>query len=213
MGQIDPRADQVVRAAVDAFLEGRFAPQAAGETSFATKNSRYRLVDGQLVEAPHPNLVGAELVGWLVEARGERTVRRDWLPGARAVLVDRRQAQHIIVTSVTRLDTPDAGEGTPLPASSATATPPPAAARPAGAVPPPPRRVAPIHAPPRPMAARPVAMGPLPAPAPPPRRTPIAEVPDEAPVDPATIPPPPTSQAESSMSPFILSRVTRRGGE
>jgi hypothetical protein len=103
MTNLDPQADKTVRDAVDAFMEGRLNPEFVGETVFETKNSRYRLLDGVVVAAPVETLIGAELVGWLVETTHRSVVGSAWQPGARAVLVDRHRGRNIIVTSTTRL--------------------------------------------------------------------------------------------------------------
>src|SRR5262249_40251732 len=100
---LGPESDRAVRSAVDAFLAGRIRPEIDGEAVFETRNSRYRLVDGMLHEATDASLVGAELVGWLTETSEQISVGAWWRPGARAVLVDRRSAKHIVVTSATRL--------------------------------------------------------------------------------------------------------------
>jgi hypothetical protein len=112
MATLDPRADKVVRDAVDAFMEGRLVPDFPGETVFETKNSRYRLRDGVVIAAPDPSLLGAELVGWLCESARRCLVESLWQPGSRAVLVDRKQGRNIVVTSTTKLlhfDTPSGG--------------------------------------------------------------------------------------------------------
>ena len=103
MANLDLTADRAVRDAVDAFLEGRLAPEFAGETVFETKNSRYHLLDGVVFAAPDDSLVGSELVGWLMESRRRSVVESAWQPGSRAVLVDRHRGRNIIVTSTTRL--------------------------------------------------------------------------------------------------------------
>ena len=103
MTNLEPRADRVVRDAVDAFMEGRLVPEFSGETVFETKNSRYRLRDGVVFAAPDPSLLGAELVGWLCESSRRCLVESAWQTGSRAVLVDRTRGRHIIVTSTTRL--------------------------------------------------------------------------------------------------------------
>lgn len=103
MANLDPVADKAVRDAVDAFMEGTLRPDFTGETVFETKNSRYRLLDGVVFAAPDPSLVGAELVGWLVEGSRRAVVESAWLPGSRAVLVDRSRGRNIVVTSTTRL--------------------------------------------------------------------------------------------------------------
>src|SRR5262245_2945862 len=113
MTGLEPRADQIVREAVDAYLDGylRYSPE--GELVFETKNSCYRLRDGTLFAAPDSSLIGAELVGWLVDG-GEPVMASAWRPGARAVLVDRKRGRHIIVTSPTRryhLEDPSTGSG------------------------------------------------------------------------------------------------------
>jgi hypothetical protein len=98
-----PEADRIVRTAVDAYFEGRLRPEIDGEAVFETRNSRYRLVDGTLLSASDTTLVGCELVGWLTESTAVVQVGPWWTPGARAVLVDRQQGRHIVVTSATRL--------------------------------------------------------------------------------------------------------------
>ena len=100
---LDPRADRAVRDAVDDFLDGSLPPEYAGETVFETKNSRYRVIDGILFSAPDATLVGAELVGWLIESPKRCTVESAWQATSRAVLVDRKRGRHIIVTSSTRM--------------------------------------------------------------------------------------------------------------
>jgi hypothetical protein len=103
MANLEPGADQVVRDAVDAFMDGRFIPDFFGETVFETKNSRYRLLDGVVFSAPDDSLVGAELVGWLCESQRRCLVESAWQPGSRAVLVDRARGRNIIVTSTTQI--------------------------------------------------------------------------------------------------------------
>jgi hypothetical protein len=106
VANLDPMADKAVHDAVDAFMEGRLAPL-AGDTAFETKNSRYRVLDGTVVAAPDPSLIGAELVGWLMEQPQWSSVEPMWQPGARAVLIDRYRGRNIIVTSTTRLLPPE----------------------------------------------------------------------------------------------------------
>ncbi len=103
MTRLDPRADRAVRDAVDDFIGRSLPPEYVGETVFETKNSRYRLIDGVLFSAPDASLVGAELVGWLLETPKRCTVESAWQATSRAVLVDRQRARHIIVTSSTRI--------------------------------------------------------------------------------------------------------------
>ncbi|APR85537.1 Hypothetical protein A7982_10886 [Minicystis rosea] len=103
MTNLEPRADKVVRDAVDAFMDGRLVPDFVGEIVFETKNSRYRLVNGVIRSAPDPSLVGAELVGWLCESQRRCLVESAWQPGARAVLVERAHDRNIVVTSTTQL--------------------------------------------------------------------------------------------------------------
>lgn len=103
MAHLEPQADQAVRDAVDAFMAGRLLPEFDGETVFETQNSRYRLLDGVVFSAPDAELVGAELIGWLMEAGRRSVIGSSWLPGARAVLVNRRRGRNIIVTSTTRM--------------------------------------------------------------------------------------------------------------
>jgi hypothetical protein len=97
--------DQVVRSAVDAYLEGRLRAPFPGETVFETRNSRYRLMDGVLFSAQDGSLLGAELVGWLIGGQDadDAIVEGIWREGARAVLVDRNRGRCIVVTSTARL--------------------------------------------------------------------------------------------------------------
>ena len=99
-------ADLAVRHAVDAYIDGRLLPTFEGEAFFETRNSRYRLLDGVLFSAPDSALVGAELVGWLVDYVSRSEVVTAWRAGARAVLVDTRndgvRGPQIVVTSATR---------------------------------------------------------------------------------------------------------------
>jgi hypothetical protein len=103
MTNLDTAADKAVRDAVDAYMEGRLTPEFVGETVFETKNSRYRLLDGVVFAAPDDSLIGAELVGWLMETTRRSVIGSAWQPGSRAVLVDRQRGRNIIVTSTTRL--------------------------------------------------------------------------------------------------------------
>jgi len=180
MTGLEPNADQVVREAVDAYLDGWLQQNHLGEMVFETKNSRYRLMDGTLFDAPDTSLLGAELVGWLMDEQ-RPVMESAWQPGARAVLVDRKRGRHIIVTSATRmLHLEDRSSGSGLIQAGS--------ARPPTPVPPPPQ-VAPIprplpiparpplHMPPRPIARPPVPTpppraiaAPLPFPTPPPPR-------------------------------------------
>jgi hypothetical protein len=166
MTNLDPVADMAVRAAVDAFMEGRLTPELPGETVFETKNSRYRLLDGIVFAAPDDALIGSELVGWLMESRRHSVVESAWQPGSRAVLVDRHRGRNIIVTSTTRLlhleehasmpPPPRHPDRAPSPAFSprnapvVPSTPPPSQAAPAPAVASPPPRPAPQPPAPRP---------------------------------------------------------------
>jgi hypothetical protein len=177
MTNLDPQADKAVHDAVDAFMEGRLNPEFAGETVFETKNSRYRLLDGVVFAAPAETLIGAELVGWLVETAYRSVVGPTWQPGARAVLVDRHRGRNIIVTSTTRLLHADGGRAAPKPqvAGWSPAHIVPATPLPQASVLP--RAPAPsypaVHHPPRPIAPANPTPRPLPAPLPPPRREPF----------------------------------------
>jgi hypothetical protein len=94
-----PKADEVVRDAVDAFMEGRRVVEHDGETLLETKNSRYRVLDGILFSAPDTTLHGAEFVGWLCDDERRSAVDPAWQPGLRAIFVDRKRGRHIIITS------------------------------------------------------------------------------------------------------------------
>lgn len=92
-------ADRLVRDAVDAFIEGQHRPDPADDTMYATRNSRYRIAEGVVEEATDTSLMGAELVGWLIEENGIAYVGMAWQPAARAILVERTQSNHVVVTS------------------------------------------------------------------------------------------------------------------
>lgn len=106
MTPLAQHADHAVRHAVDAYIDGRLLPTFEGDASFETRNSVYRVLDGVLFSAPDSALLGAELVGWLIEYPSRSEVLPTWKHGARAVLVDTRndglRGPHIIVTSATR---------------------------------------------------------------------------------------------------------------
>jgi hypothetical protein len=108
MTLLAPEADRAVRDAVEAFMAGALRPSMLGETMFETKNSRYRLMDGVLFSSSDTTMIGAELVGWLLEGPSQSVVQDGWIAGARGVLVDRRKSRNIIVTSTSRLFRVDA---------------------------------------------------------------------------------------------------------
>lgn len=118
MPTLSPVTDHVVRHAVDAFLAGHRHGHANGELCFATRNHRYRLVDGVLFsvnlasggeERGARELLGAEFVGWLHKDRTGTRVEGAWRAGVRGVMVDPRRRQHIIITSATFSATQEAG--------------------------------------------------------------------------------------------------------
>jgi hypothetical protein len=110
MSLLAPEADRAVRDAVEAFMAGALRPSMLGETMFETKNSRYRLMDGVLFSSSDSTMVGAELVGWLLEGPEQSVVQDGWVAGARGVLVDRKKSRNIIVTSTSRLFRVDASD-------------------------------------------------------------------------------------------------------
>ncbi len=89
-------------------MAGALRPSMLGETMFETKNSRYRLMDGVLFSSSDTSMIGAELVGWLLEGPSQSVVQDGWIAGARGVMVDRRKSRNIIVTSTSRLFRVDA---------------------------------------------------------------------------------------------------------
>jgi hypothetical protein len=102
MNFLEPDSDRAVRAAVDAFLDGRLRAAVNGDAVFETRNSRYRLHDGHITAATDARLIGSEIVGWLQETPdGQSRVSAWWSALARAVLLDRRFGRHIVVTSAT----------------------------------------------------------------------------------------------------------------
>ncbi len=78
-------------------MAGRRAPIDAPDTLYSSRNSRYRVVEGRVDEASDESVVGAELVGWLLEDRGA-TVVDTWAFRARGVFVVRAM-KDVIVTS------------------------------------------------------------------------------------------------------------------
>lgn len=195
-----PHADQVVRHAVDAYIDGRLLPMFEGNFTFETRNSKYCVRDGVLLSAPKSPLLGAEFVGWLNEIAARSEVSSSWKPGARAILVDTRndgvKGPHIIVTSATRAfrseraGSPVAQGGSPVDQ-------------------PKPPRVAPATLPPPPMpvAARAFPIErPTPTPLPPPRppqvsAKPLSVPPPRVPGKPASLPPPPPPRLLPRVSP------------
>lgn len=107
-------ADRLVRDAVDAYLEGRLRPASGGDCVYATRNSQYRVVEGEVQEASDTSLIGAELVGWLVEELGQPLIEPRWRPYARAIFVERR-SRHVVVTSRTLTRNTISGDVPPVP--------------------------------------------------------------------------------------------------
>lgn len=99
MSYLTLEADQLVRNAVDAFVEGRLRPDPVPDTIYSTRNSRYRIQSGVVSEASDTSLMGAELVGWLIEASGTARIDPRWTSGARAIFVEREKSRHVVVTS------------------------------------------------------------------------------------------------------------------
>ncbi len=107
-------ADRLVRDAVDAFLEDRSKPDSGGDCVYATRNSQYRVVEGTVQEASDTSLMGAELVGWLVEEMGQPLFEARWRPFGRAIFVERR-SRHVVVTSRTLSRNAISGNVSPVP--------------------------------------------------------------------------------------------------
>jgi len=114
-------ADRLVRDAVDAYLEDRLRPDSGGDCVYATRNSQYRVIEGSVQEASDTGLIGAELVGWLLEELGQPEIEPRWRPYARAVFVERRSRQ-VVVTSRTLTRTAIGGD-VPPPGRSKRKTP------------------------------------------------------------------------------------------
>jgi hypothetical protein len=175
MLQLIAESEMAVREAVAAHLAGRPIHRMKGEAVFETRNNRYRMVDGILFEARHLEIVGAEFVGWLLEAPGYGAMDGAFWAGARAVFVHRSADRLIVVTSgahrfAHRNASPARGS------AQASAFPVPAFSLPPMGSPPPQPPATPIHAPqPRFLAAPSIAartLPPLPRPSLPPRRAP-----------------------------------------
>ena len=105
-------ADRLVREAVDTYLDDRMRPDSGGDCVYATRNSQYRVIEGTVQEASDTSLVGAELVGWLLEEMGQPMIEPRWRPYARAVFVERR-SRHVVVTSRTLTRTAIGGDVPP----------------------------------------------------------------------------------------------------
>jgi hypothetical protein len=219
LANLDAAADKAVHDAVDAFMEGRLAPEFAGEIVFETKHSRYRLRHGVVYAAPSDGLIGAELVGWLMETARRCTVESAWQPGSRAVLVDRKRGRNIIVTSSTRLlHLEEAMQLAPADVRDEIDTEPERRSRGLPVIPhqpiptpPPPYAPPPAYAPP-PYAPPPYAPPPY---APPPYAPPgYAQQPARAPILAATPPPPRVAAAPFPHIPQapIPMAPQRRGG-
>lgn len=108
-------ADRLVRDAVDSFLEDRAKPDSGGDCVYATRNSQYRVVEGTVQEASDTSLMGAELVGWLVEEMGQPLFETRWRPFGRAIFVE-RTSRHVVVTSRTLSRNAISGNVSPVPA-------------------------------------------------------------------------------------------------
>lgn len=103
-------ADRLVRDAVDAFLAGRLRPDPLPDTVYATKNSRYRIIAGLVHEASDTSLMGAELVGWLIEEAGSARIEPRWRVESRGVFVGRRTGEVVVTSRVlTRAVVSEAG--------------------------------------------------------------------------------------------------------
>jgi hypothetical protein len=107
-------ADRLVRDAVDAYLEDRARPDSGGDCVYATRNSQYRVVEGTVHEASDTSLIGAELVGWLVEELGQPLFEGRWRPFGRAIFVERK-SRHVVVTSRTLSRNAIGGNVSPVP--------------------------------------------------------------------------------------------------
>lgn len=107
-------ADRLVRDAVDAYLEDRLRPEASGDCVFATRNNKYRVADGVVIEASDTSLFEAELVGWLAEELGQPHIEPRWRPYARAIFVERK-TRHVVVTSRTLTRNVVSGNVPPVP--------------------------------------------------------------------------------------------------
>jgi hypothetical protein len=107
-------ADRLVRDAVDAYLEDRARPDSGGDCVYATRNSQYRVVEGTVHEASDTSLMGAELVGWLVEELGQPLFESRWRPFGRAIFVERK-SRHVVVTSRTLSRNAIGGNVSPVP--------------------------------------------------------------------------------------------------
>ncbi|NUO50241.1 MAG: hypothetical protein HOV80_15410 [Polyangiaceae bacterium] len=107
-------ADRLVRDAVDAYLEDRLRPEASGDCVFSTRNNKYRVAEGVVIEASDTSLFEAELVGWLAEELGQPHIEPRWRPYARAIFVERK-TRHVVVTSRTLTRTIVSGNVPPVP--------------------------------------------------------------------------------------------------
>jgi hypothetical protein len=103
-------SQRAVYKAIDAFHEGTFRIQTEGEIAFETETGRYRVIDGVCfaavetedagLEGDADRMIGAELVGWLVESIRASGVGGFWRRGARALFVTKEGAA--LVTPPTR---------------------------------------------------------------------------------------------------------------
>jgi hypothetical protein len=171
MRLLESHADDAVRQAVDAFMTGALRPAILGRTICETRNSRYLMVDGIVAAATDESIVGAELVGWLLEQPEQSRVDSTWTPRARGILVDRSRGRHIIITSSTRSFKVVASGSQPPPsyqASKPTFIEPAAARHDDDHAPPTPRRIPPCPPPPPmgPLFGNPPAMRPTTLPGP-----------------------------------------------
>ena len=92
-------SERAVYKAAEAFSDGALQPKLDAELAFTTAEGKSRLIDGICFDSDAEELVGAKLVGWLVESERASAVGAWWRRGARAVLLKRDGA--IAVTAPT----------------------------------------------------------------------------------------------------------------
>jgi hypothetical protein len=103
-------SQRAVYKAIEAFNDGSFRIQTEGELAFETEAGRYRVIDGvcfaaddATIEGDAARMIGAELVGWLVESIRASGVGGFWRRGARALFVT-KDGSALVTPPTCRLD-------------------------------------------------------------------------------------------------------------
>lgn len=84
--QLSLASHRAILKALQAFEDGELTLAIDGPLTISSPEGTIRILDGVCFAAPRPELIGAELVGWLEELDHLSGVGAWWRPGLRAVL-------------------------------------------------------------------------------------------------------------------------------